>query len=419
MAPTAPPAKKKLAEPYGAGIKVNLTASGQSWVRFIMWTQVWLRMIHNNPGTMVGGEEKDVDFDVLIRRARFLAVAQLTPKFQIVTHFGINNQTFRNNAFDGDAPKRPNFFVHDAWVQFEAIKRHLYIGGGLHYWNGVSRLTNASTLNLLTIDAPILNWATINSSDEFARWLGIFAKGKIGGLDYRLAVNRPFARGGTDAPAAAVALDANANTWALQGYVQYQLFDEESNTLPFAVGSYLGKKRVLNVGAGFLYQSNALHSLDGAGNAQQHDLFLLGVDVFADLPFGPSGALGALTAYAVFYHYEMGPDKVATAGIANYGGNPKGNAYPLFGTGEHFYTQIGYLLPKSLGISLQPYATFQASFYEGLEDPAYVIEGGVNWYLIGHHAKLTLHYRARPLFDGQTQADGFRSELLLQGMIFI
>ncbi len=400
-------------------IRISLSDDGQSWIRFILWTQVWLRMIHNNPNTMVGGEEKDVDIDVLIRRARFLAVGQLTSRFQLVTHFGINNQTFRNNAFDADAPKRPNFFIHDAWVQFEVIERHLYIGGGLHYWNGVSRSTNAGTLNMLAIDAPILNWGTINSSDEFARWLGVFIKGKTGGLDYRFAVNRPFARGGTDAPAATVALDANANTWALQGYVQYQLLDEESNLLPYAVGTYLGKKRVLNIGAGFLYQKDALHSLDSAGNLQQHDLFLMGVDVFADIPFGEQASMGALTAYTVFYHYEMGPDKVAIAGIANYAGNPSGNAYPLFGTGEHVYAQVGYLLPKSLGVTLQPYFTAQLSFLEGLEDPSMVFEGGLNWYWVGYHAKLTLHYRARPIFDKNREADGFRSEVLLQGMIFI
>jgi hypothetical protein len=32
------------------------------------------------------------------------------------------------------------------------------MGGGLHYYMGLSRATMASTLNFLTIDAPIFNW---------------------------------------------------------------------------------------------------------------------------------------------------------------------------------------------------------------------------------------------------------------------
>lgn len=410
--------KSKCNDVYGKGIKFNLTDNGESWVRFIAWTQVWLRMIHNNPGTMVDGEEKDVDFDVMLRRVRMLFFGQLTDRVMMLTHFGINNQTFNNNAFVDD--NTPTFFVHDAWVQFEAIKRHLYIGGGIHYWNGVSRLTNGSTLNMLAVDEPILNWGTINSSDQFGRWLGMFFKGKIGGLDYRLALNRPFHRGGTDAPVAGEPskLDANANTWAMQGYLNYQFLDQESNYLPYTVGSYLGKKRVFNIGFGFLYQPDAFHTLsaDAGATEEKHDQLLIGVDAFFDSPLGD---MGALTAYAGFWYYDMGPDRLAIAGIANYAGNPFGNAYPLFGTGKHVYMQTGYLLPDSVGLKLQPYFTFQFSDYDALADPAFVFEGGVNWFWINHHAKITLHYRARPIFDAAGNSDGFRSEVILQGMVFI
>jgi hypothetical protein len=34
----------------------------------------------------------------------------------------------------------------------------------------------ASTLNFLTIDAPIFNWPLIENSDQFARQMGLFAK---------------------------------------------------------------------------------------------------------------------------------------------------------------------------------------------------------------------------------------------------
>jgi hypothetical protein len=42
---------------------------------------------------------------------------------------------------------------------------------------GLSR-TMASTLNFLTIDAPIFNWPLMKT--PFARQMGLFAKGKYG-----------------------------------------------------------------------------------------------------------------------------------------------------------------------------------------------------------------------------------------------
>ena len=56
-----------------------------------------------------------------------------------------------------------------------------------------------------------------------------------------------------------------------------------------------------------------------------------------------------------------------------------------------------------------------------------MFETGVNWYVIGQNAKLTLHYRARPIFvrdtpaaeggSGDANLDSFSSELILQTQI--
>ena len=58
------------------------------------------------------------------------------------------------------------------------------MGAGLHYWNGVSRLSSQSTLNFMTLDAPIFNWTNIEATDQFARQFGIYAKGQLDRLDY-------------------------------------------------------------------------------------------------------------------------------------------------------------------------------------------------------------------------------------------
>ena len=96
--------------------------------------------------------------------------------------------------------------------------------------------------------------------------------------------------------------------------------------------------------------------------------------------------------------------------------NGAGNAYPVIGTGEHVYTQWGYLLPGS-GVRLQPYATLQASFMERLDDPMLVFEVGANLLLSGHNAKVTLNYRSRPVYavnGDKIEASSRASELILQ-----
>jgi hypothetical protein len=75
----------------------------------------------------------------------------------IVTHFGINNQTFNGGAAGslelvGMEPERNQEYFStmpgtNALVLPERQKFSLTMGGGLHYYMGLSRATMASTLN--------------------------------------------------------------------------------------------------------------------------------------------------------------------------------------------------------------------------------------------------------------------------------
>lgn len=411
------------APPYGQGLRLNLDDKGDFYVRFLTWHQVWNRYMELNPGTEIQGEPATSSFDIALRRSRFLVMASLGERLLILTHFGVDNQVF-NGA------RKPQLFMHDAWVQYEVLQRYLAVGFGLHYWHGVSRMTNASTLNLVPLDAPVLNWPTIERTDQFARFLGIFAKGKVGPLDYRVALNKPFSAGtSTQAMAATPDVadyDPAARTVNMEGYLQYQLWDEESDTLPYAVGTYLGGKRVLNLGAGFHVQPAGMVSFDASGQEQKHDLVLLGLDVFIDTPVGD---YGAITAYGVYYHYDFGPNHLRSIGIMNPGSggtsvNGAGNAFPVIGTGEHFYGLVGYLVPRrwTFGLAVQPYVTGTVSLFQALEQPSVVAEAGVNLLLEEHHAKLTAHYRNRPIFswDGEGSRLSARAdEFIVQAMVFL
>lgn len=478
-------------EEYGSGLKINIDQTGSKYVRFIIWNQIWTRAMELNPGSVVNGQPTDWYFDIGIRRARMLAYAQINQRFLILTHFGINNQTFINggapmggltgNGGTFTSGKKPGLFFHDVWNEYAVVpavnsetkkanKNSLYIGSGLHYWHGVSRMTSASTLNFLAVDAPIFNWFTIEFADQFARYFGVYAKGKVfDRLDYRVHISRPFAtnlelprNNGVPVLNRAVENNSGANSWIKSGYLMWQFWDKESNVLPFTVGTYVGTKKVFNIGAGFQTMPNATKHfvLNGEDTVvQSNPSNVTGLDVFLDMPFG-GASNQAITLYSVFYNHNWGPNYYRTVGIMNeaasfkdpnYSGqvsiNGFGNTRPLLGTGQIWYTQVGYLLPKSTlsrknkpEISpngqpivnhypntksrvdrIQLFGAYTLHNLERIGSPVHSLDFGFNYFIAGHHAKITLQYSARPnMLEGNgNRQEGFKSEFILQTHIFL
>jgi hypothetical protein len=443
-------------EVFKDGLRVRLNPEGDAFVRFLLWNQIWARSMENNPGTLMNGVPVDNTIDIGIRRARLMMFAQISPRYRIIFHAGINNQTFSTggvpnggvtgNGGGATTGKKPGVFVHDAWNEYDIVPVVAQEGGriqpfsltagiGLHYWNSVSRMTSASTLNFLTIDAPIFNWFTIEQSDQFARQFGLFVKGKAGRLDYRLHLNKPFATNADPvASTLPVAVDNNGvSKAAYGGYFMYQFMGQENNLLPFTVGSYLGTQRIFNLGAGFYQQQEGTRSalIQGADTiVQRHDINVLGLDVFADLPFGGEKNM-AVTAYSVLYLHDWGPRYYRTVAIMNPGTpDPEftgqrsetgaGNARPMLGTGNIWYTQAGLLLPKfkNAKVRLQPFVAYTLQDLEALNETMSSFDAGMNILLDGHHAKLTFQYRDRPLVVGGKSV-GTLGEFILQAQVYL
>jgi hypothetical protein len=324
---------------------------------------------------------------------------EIFPRVLLLMHFGMNNQSFKRSNF------KETFFFHDLWTEFEAVKDHLFIGGGLLYWNGVSRMTNASTITFMSLDAPISNWPTIEQTDQFARQLGLYAKGKAGLFDYRVAATKPF-ESSVNSITTTGNYNPNANTWAYAGYFQLQFWDIESDVLPYMTGTYLGTKRVMNLGTGFYSQPKGIAYLDASGNVHERAQTVASADFFVDLPLKAENG-GALTAYGAYYWLDFGPNNLRTIGIMNpgdAGSSPPpsgpGNAYPMLGTGNTGYGQLGWLMPwKINSIQFQPYVLSQLSKFDALNDLMAQFAVGVNMFIQGHNAKVTLEYRNRPIFD--------------------
>lgn len=454
--PTAAPmlSAPKPADHSYKPLTLKLNEDGSKFVRFIMWHQFWATATQNNPdtrdvqGNLIDGSEganKAWSTDLALRRSRFLAYAQISPRAMILTHWGINNQSFIGGATAPSGPngtatvnnngKKPQLFIHDAWTEYEVLKDKLYLGAGLLYWNGISRLTSHSTLNFMTLDAPIFNWPTIETTDQFARQLGMYAKGQLGRLDYRFALNKPFANGLT--PLAVkkdgVAVQVLNENWATAGYMNWMFWDKESNKLPYYVGSYLGAKKVLNLGVGFYHHPDAslYKAAEGPDSIFQSNT-ALGADFYLDMPINKAKGT-ALSVLATYYNYDFGTNYIRNLGILNLHSSGAtanswagaGNAQPTIGTGSIFYVQAGYQLPKlKNATAFMPYLTLTHKNFEALANPSTQFGLGLNYFITGHNAKITLEYQTRPTYQLNTinkeiERTGYRGELILQTHIFL
>lgn len=356
-------------------LKLSLDDTGERYVRFIIWHQQWATT--NN----LAAQGSASAISTSVRRSRFLAYAQMSDRLLILTHFGLNNLSAGNLTSLGNNGDAPQLFLHDAWTEYKVSNdEKLYLGTGLHYWKGLTRLASASTLNFMTLDQPrpFASWHSLGVSDQFARHLGIYAKGRSGKVDYRIALNeagqngisRNFANLPTTSENARDSLtytgsnQTTQGSWLAEGYVEFSLADQESIKLPYRVGSYLGKKRVINVGAGFFYHPNGVYN-----NTTQEGVNVahFAADFFLDMPLRGDDCLNAYAAVTRFNYGENFVSRWA-------------------GTGTHLLAQVGY---KPKGSKFMPYASGQFADYEGLTNDVGALDLGLNYFINGHNAKLS------------------------------
>ena len=388
---------------YSGGMKVKLNEDGTKYFRIISWAQFWAQNNADRPLDANGNAQSDLNFS--IRRARVLLYAQLNKKFLILTHFGLNSLNADNMSAIGTGD-RSQLFFHDVWGEYKINDNHA-IGGGLHYWNGISRANNQSTLNMMTLDNTRQAWATIGLSDQFARHMGVYLKGKFGKFQYRLSVNDALTN---NLQAAATPVNGGPAIYSgrrllgskdagrvYAGYFDFNFLDQESNFLPYKVGTYLGTKKVFNVGAGFFLHPKGSVMADNSGALTGEDVSIFALDAFYDAPLGNNGA--ALTVYGL-------------AQFNDYGENfTLGQTYE---TGSMLHTHVGYVIPSQNTTKFQPYLYYTNRQVDAIDDAANQFGFGANAYFSGHHGKLTLEYQNTKY--GGSDAIG---TVTLQAMIYL
>lgn len=421
-------------------IKINVTKDGSYYLRVLTWAQMWATHVDNNPGTIGYDLTPDnTSTNIGIRRARMLFWAQMGPRWMILTHFGMNNQTFNNS-------KKPQLYMHDVWTEFMLVPKKLYIGTGLHYWNGVSRMANASTLNFMTLDAPIFNWYTIETNDQFARQFGIYIKGQLDRIDYRFAFNQPFQNGRnpylqterttTGFNDELAAKNAATNMWSQSGYIKYMFKDIAAGKLPYEIGLCMDGQELFNIGAGFYNHPKSTYTLDpgtGSDALKLYNQTIFGLDVFYNHAVGNKGYL--VNAYALFQNMNYGKNYLRNIGVFNTSaviGNQEqlgdeyanrsvmgaGNVQPTLGSGNILYGQFGLKFPTfENGSAFMPYITGTYKSFEAIDEPSLQYDLGLNYFINKHNAKITLQYGTRPIYKYDTSQENGITQNGLKGQI--
>jgi hypothetical protein len=220
-----------------------------TWFRFGLQAQVWLN--YQQSPNRVDGEDGGYAYDMFLRRARLLVVAQFlknlsgfflldSPNLGRTAVTTVGEDTVVSKGF---APAT----VQDLFATLKVAGDAFTIEGGL-FIPGFSANGMQSTTSFRGLDVAAVAAVVVQTATSVLRDVGLQAKGYLVGdhLEYRLAVVSGLRQGADGAD------PAGRNSPLVSGRLQYHLFDTEKGYV--YSGYTFGKKRYLAVGGGFQFQ---------------------------------------------------------------------------------------------------------------------------------------------------------------------
>jgi len=412
-----------VAQSFSKGI-IFQNETGENYLKMSFAAQFWVRNGTYNPGSTIFGYPKSSGTDVGIRRFRLQLFGQLSERIFFYSQFGENN-------FNHISDRKPSFFVHDVNSEYAIHKTKLSVGVGLSGWSGFGRFASPAVASIMGLDAPLYQQTTNDITDQFLRKLGVFVKGKIGKLDYRVLLAQPLAFQKSASYSGEISkysgFSSRPAEFQWNGYLQYQIRDQESNLTPYMTGTHLGIKTVFNVGAGIQFQKNSMwHLSETSADTIYTDLVMLGADVYYDKPISYDGQ--AISLYAHAGHMDYGPGYIRNLGVLNPTNgisdqnviNGSGFAFPAYGTGNVYYLQMAYKCKDNLigKTTLMPYFSVQHAYYNRLPSAMNFFSSGVTWLINDHNTKMTLAYENRPVYLTNSDAVKRNGNIVLQFQVF-
>ncbi len=400
-------------------LKFPLNKEGNSYSKITFATQFWTRYAELNEGSTTSeGIPLSAETDFALRRTRFSMFNNFNDRLILYTQLGFNNLNTSSS--------KPQLFFHDVWGMFRILPKSLYLGFGLNGWSGISRLSNTSYQRTLTLDNPGINTPYVNHSDLSTRQLGLFIKGTAARLSYRMAITKPFEYNGIpDEPGTNVAYEYPTTKLQYKGYAAFHFLDKEYFSTPYIAMTYMGTKKIFNIGAGFDISPESVAEFGTDENYTIKDRYLWGTDIFLELPMRNNQTI---SVYSVYYNYNFGKNYLRLSGVMNKwdGGTSyegAGNNEFKIGTGDIWYSTAGYLFPKDflkLQGRVQLFYAFSLKDFEAFETNIYNHDFGANYYIAGQKLKLSAQYSLRSILaDELDSVTKYRKTIILQVQIAI
>ncbi|WP_437921256.1 hypothetical protein [Sphingobacterium sp. LRF_L2] len=372
------------------------------YISFSGYAEIWARYTELNPGSLVNSEEVSHVSDLSLRRIRAKMTYKPTEHLYFVLQMGptnVNVNSKTNTYMD----------LLDAYAEY-SFSPNLAFGAGRSTWRGLSRFTTGPQATLL-YDLPLYATSNTGITDNTVREMSAYIKGQLGKFDYRLVLADPYTSSSSDPQLNKATFSKDQGQKDVSGYFRYAFFDKESNETPFNPGTYLGKKKVLSVGAGFEYMHNALWHLDTEDKVKNDDMRSVALDVFYDTPLNKLQGT-SLSVYGMAMHNDYGPNYLrysgtnnpATGSVSSEAGlNGAGNSLPTVGTGNTYYVQLGGTLPyfsqTNHNLQLQPAVSAQLGDYQALKDRSVIYDAGISVLFHGNSSRLTLDAQNRPIYN--------------------
>ncbi len=326
----------------------------QEKINIGFWTQAWYQHVEN------GNDGSNLN-DFMLRRAYLSVKGQPTDYLGFFAHIAVDRL-----GQDGlDIPSLglgSGLAFRDLWITL-SLNESFKIQAGRMYVPLTRNYGTTSTKALLTTDLSFMQGgirggifytSKVGRDDGVTLWGNPFD----GRLQYRMMISEGME-------------DSSNPTDKLRfvGRVVVNLLEPEKEW--FNQGTYLGKKKVLSFGAGIDRQNNlTLNNISGQDNTAWT------IDGFFDHPV----AKDAVTVESAYIHIQNSTQTNTFAKLA-----PGDNA-------GLFYLQTGYYFGAPIGKgNLQPYFRYENVSVEHKNETSF-LSGGLNYYLKGHNAKMSLDY---------------------------
>lgn len=358
-----------------------LKVSEESWLAFTYEMQLYLQ--YRDQGT--GPSRGDNTTDIYFRRNRLGFRGQVTERYGFllqIEHQGdrtIDDINVREEPID-------RFTVLDAFL-LAKFDNAFQLRAGLTK-DPLVREHNEACFFPLSVDRSLFVYTPLRRE---SRDFGVLLWGNLyeDRIQYKVAAMKGLDR-----------RDAPGSSLRYTGRVHLTLLEPEN--LPIYFGTYLGKKKVLTVGAGFQFEPDAVFGNVTAGTFPK-DYQAWTADIFFEYPVE---SVGTFTASAAFLEIDFDD--------AYKGGDPDPFAVGIHGEKNGWYAKAGYMLPNKVGPgNVQFFGRFEDWNFAELQG---IVDQQIDWYafglnylLKGHDLRVTLEYSVNDFEKENANNDDFNT----------